>query len=146
MSKISKLHRYYRKDIRKQPYVWFVFGDNFERIGFGGQAKEARGESNSIGIPTKISPSRFLDDSDETYEKFSKYLEDALYVMENDVLKYGYGLVFPSDGVGTGLADLENKAPKCWKLLDEKLLEFLMKHAGVEKISELPDENELYWF
>jgi hypothetical protein len=34
-----------------------VFGDNGRRIGFGGQAKEMRGEPNAIGVATNWEPS-----------------------------------------------------------------------------------------
>ena len=34
----------------------FVFGDNMERCGFGGQAAAMRGEPNAVGVPTKWAP------------------------------------------------------------------------------------------
>jgi hypothetical protein len=36
---------------------FYVFGDNGRRIGFGGQAKEMRGQPNAIGVATKWEPS-----------------------------------------------------------------------------------------
>jgi hypothetical protein len=35
---------------------FYVFGDNGRRIGFGGQAKEMRGEPNAIGVATEWVP------------------------------------------------------------------------------------------
>ena len=40
---------------------YYVFGDNMERRGLGGQAGVMRGEPNAIGVPTKWSPSNRPD-------------------------------------------------------------------------------------
>ena len=46
------------KGIRAHPCRLYGFGDNhLERKGYGGQARECRGEANAIGIPTKRAPS-----------------------------------------------------------------------------------------
>jgi hypothetical protein len=63
------MHRYTRQDLRDNPAKLFVFGDNFARRGLGGQAREARGEPNAIGIRTQKAP---------TYEP-SDFLTDAEY-------------------------------------------------------------------
>jgi len=42
-----------RQMLRAEPGTLWVFGDNLQRKGLGGQAKEMRGEPNAIGIPTK---------------------------------------------------------------------------------------------
>jgi hypothetical protein len=47
-----------RKDLRENPDKRYVFGDNVERRGYGGQAKEMRGEPNAIGVVTKWAPRR----------------------------------------------------------------------------------------
>ncbi len=47
------IKKYTRAYIRAHPDWLFVFGDNMMRRGFGGQAAEARGEPNAIGIATK---------------------------------------------------------------------------------------------
>lgn len=57
-----------RQMLRDEPEKLFVFGDNFGRVGFGGQAKEMRGEPNAVGVLTKRFPSMvhaaFLTDDD----------------------------------------------------------------------------------
>jgi hypothetical protein len=45
-----------REDVRQNKDKIFLFGDNLIERGFGGQAKEMRGEENSVGIPTKKAP------------------------------------------------------------------------------------------
>lgn len=47
-----------RANARSHPNAFFVFGDNLVGRGRGGQARELRGEPNSIGIPTKHLPTR----------------------------------------------------------------------------------------
>ena len=47
-----------REELQRHPELIFVFGDNMLRKGFGGQAKEMRGEPNAVGVPVKWRPSR----------------------------------------------------------------------------------------
>lgn len=51
-----------RQMMRAEPTTLFVFGDNLAQVGYGGQAKEMRGEPNAVGIPTKRKPSRTAPD------------------------------------------------------------------------------------
>jgi hypothetical protein len=115
-----------RADLRANPQSIYVFGDNFARIGLGGQAKEMRGEPNAVGIATKISPRQYLND-----EWFYDCLHSWAVVFEylTNALHNGNVVVFPEDGIGTGLADLPNKAPLCWQLLQTfvKHLQFVDK-------------------
>src|SRR5687768_3383693 len=46
-----------REMVRGEKDKIFLFGDNLAGRGYGGQAKEMRGEENAIGIPTKKAPS-----------------------------------------------------------------------------------------
>lgn len=105
--------RYTRELIRANPDKFFVFGDNEDRKGLGGQAAEARGEPNAIGIVTKQSPSN-TDDSFYTDKEYSTNID----VILQDFLDVFYHLeqketvVWPKDGIGTGLAQLDVKAPR----------------------------------
>lgn len=107
-----------REFMRQHPDWLFVFGDNFERRGSGGQAKEMRGESNAVGIPTKRKPldtlESYLSDSDlEEWEHETIAPGDRLYEhLDNDGI-----VVWPEDGIGTGLAQLKEKAPKIYQYL-----------------------------
>lgn len=109
-----------RKMLRDEPNTLFVFGDNIARSGLGGQAKEMRGELNAVGIPTKKfpsnSPSAFFSDQD--YSSFISESAKDWKRIENH-LKSGNKVVWPSDGIGTGLADLKNKAPSIMKVIDD---------------------------
>lgn len=103
----------YREDVQSNPNWIYVFGDNLVRSGMGGQAKEMRYEKNSFGIPTKRLPynsdkSFFSDQPDE----MTSVLRE-LYAL-NCLLSYEEfeGIVWPKDGIGTGLAQLETKSPK----------------------------------
>lgn len=108
-----------RKLMQENPNTLYVFGDNMVERGMGGQAKEMRGEPNAVGIPTKFLPS---------YEDKAFFNDDDLFRVKTkidaQVLKLflhaseGGEIVWPSDGIGTGLADLKNKAPAIWKLIE----------------------------
>lgn len=96
----------------------YVFGDNLLKTGYGGQAKEMRGEWNTIGIPTKKSPSEYLTNND--YEQVVPLIKAKFSIIEGH-LQCNHIIVIPSAGIGTGLADLPNKAPRIWKVIKENL-------------------------
>ncbi len=105
-----------REIVQTESHKLFVFGDNVERQGLGGQAKEIRYEPNAIGIITKHKPTMtedaFLDDS-----FYKRWLE----LSANDILQiflYPGIVVWPYYGIGTGLAQLPKKAPKIFKTIE----------------------------
>lgn len=106
--KVRIVSRYSRTFIRSMPNVLFVFGDNIARVGFGGQAAEARGEPNSVGIPTKMSPAEYLYD---TQIEIAREPIINAFVRLAEHLRNGGDIVWPRDGVGTGLARLPDTAP-----------------------------------
>lgn len=103
----------FRSDLQNNPEVKYLFGDNLVRKGLGGQAKEMRGEPNAIGVATKNTPtsgsnSYFTDDDyDQNVGHMEKDLEPA-----RDRLRKGGILVIPEDGLGTGLSELPQRAPR----------------------------------
>lgn len=110
-----------RCDLEKNRGVFYVFGDNIQRVGTGGQAREMRGEPNAIGIPTKRSPTEYFNAHDEVkssvaYEEICKALSKVLVKLQN-----GKIVVWPSDGVGTGLARLQQHAPRLYDLIQSSL-------------------------
>lgn len=116
-----------REIVRAQREKLFCFGDNLKRIGLGGQAKEMRGEPNSIGLPTKIAPCNsetcFLTDSDLAIViKATSSDIDTLFL----AIGHGVTIVWPKAGIGTGLAQLSQRAPKIKQFYDW-LLEDLQK-------------------
>jgi len=106
--------RIYRADLRANPSVLYVFGDNDQRYGLGGQAKEMRGEPNAIGVATLWAPGVFYSDANAVRQNA---------IIDHDMtplfkaLKADRVVVFPLDGIGTGLADLERQSPLTWRHL-----------------------------
>lgn len=121
---------YTRTEIKANPDKLYVFGDNFEQKGFGGQAKEARDEPNSIGIPTKRRPSfaesAYLTDND--YAEWWAITEPALNRIDH-ALKNNRIVVFPEAGVGTGLAELSDRAPKIYGFILDFMGEITNKYG-----------------
>lgn len=113
------IDRYNRAIILANPSVLFVFGDNLARVGYGGQAAEARGCLNAIGIPTKVSPTKFIFDEDveEDYYRYVVPVINAFGILRQH-LRQGGTMVWPEDGVGTGLARLHVTAPRFLKALE----------------------------
>ena len=115
---IVLVRRYIRAELKANPDRLFAFGDNLDGRGFGGQAAQARGEPNAVGIVTKRSPSMkpsaFLRDCDLA-EVFPLWRE--AFGRLNDHLFAGGVVVWPRDGVGTGRAELATRSPGLWREL-----------------------------
>jgi hypothetical protein len=114
-----------RKDVQDNfPRRLYLYGDNMERRGFGGQARELRGEPNAIGVPTKRTPNMgdlaFFtnEDFDDAEVKNSiDFATDMAFAW----LAAGGEVVVPKDGIGTGLAQLEVRAPKIFDYINDRL-------------------------
>ena len=118
-----------RDDLRRNPNAVYLFGDNEARTGLGGQAREMRGEPNAFGIATKKSPYEFWSDC-EYFRNIqvinSDYSKIYLQKAPNKIL------VVPSDGIGTGLAELKIRAPYTFDYLQDQmknLIEFVWKRG-----------------
>jgi hypothetical protein len=113
------IKKYTRAYIKAHPDWLFVFGDNLLRSGLGGQAAETRGEPNVIGIATKRFPhmdsSAFFGDQD--YDEWFA-AEKAKFARLMDASKNGRTIIWPLDGIGTGLAQLEKHAPTIWNEIE----------------------------
>lgn len=102
-----------RDMLRAEPDAVFVFGDNCERWGLGGQAKEMRGEPNAIGVATLYAPGEFYRNGDPC----------ALSTVSSDLSKVAQALAksrtvyVPFDGLGTGLGRLPESYPALHKLI-----------------------------
>ena len=103
---VSFQARITRNDLKSNPSVIYVFGDNEARWGKAGQAAEMRGEPNAFGIPTKKSPYESYKDVD--FDRNSKVIAKAFDEL-NKLVQDGKQVVFPADGLGTGLAKLSPK-------------------------------------
>jgi len=120
-----------RADLRANPEKFYVFGDNEARVGLGGQAAEMRGEPNAFGVATLKAPGRFWTDAD--IERQNKVLTADFWPIAN-LLNSGATVVFPEDGIGTGLAQLEKRAPRTWAHL-QKWLDALGITAALRAVS-----------
>lgn len=112
--------RIYRADLRANPNVLYVFGDNEARVGLGGQAAEMRYEPNAVGVATLAAPGVFWREDNHD-------LQAA--VVDRDMAPLfaaklaGQLIIFPLDGIGTGLAQLEVRAPSTFAHLQRRIEE-----------------------
>ena len=119
-SDVEVVSRYTNADVKANPNKIYVFGDNTERRGKGGQA-QIRDNENAFGIATKFKPTTdneayFYDSVEEIGQQ---YIDADIAKIKAD----GRSVVFPKDGLGTGLAKLKEKAPKTYAYLKQRLLE-----------------------
>ena len=108
--------KYYTRDlVTQKKSCLFIFGDNLQKFGRGGQAI-IRDLPNAYGIPTKKYPSQMENSffSDDEYEVNISHIKQAIDTMSLE--KYTH-VVFPEDGLGTGLAELPKRAPKTYAFL-----------------------------
>lgn len=112
----------FRSDLRANPGVLYLFGDNTIRRGLGGQAKEMRGEPNAVGVATKVAPGMGEGDffTDRDIFHFMRVVDKDLIPAFNHVWNGGI-VVIPEDGLGTGLSELPTRAPKLNRYLVDRL-------------------------
>lgn len=127
---IMTMKRYTREYIRANPDMHFIFGDNYAREGLGGQAAAARGETNAVGICTKKAPT--YNDKDFLTDK--EYCRNITWILDDfaevlHALTRKETVVWPEDGIGTGIADLPNRAPETLKFINT-VIESLKKIYG----------------
>ena len=100
-----------RDMVRAEPNSIFVFGDNVQRIGMGGQAGAMRGERNAQGVATKVAPGMADADfyTDAEPEWLAVVAENLAEIARH--LSTGKTVYVPRDGLGTGLSELPKRAP-----------------------------------
>ena len=111
---------YTSKLLKANPNKIYVFGDNNQRQGKKGQAS-VRDEANAMGISTKLRPS-----ADEDAFMTDNQIKANAAIIDSDIAKIkatGKTVVFPKDGLGTGLAALKSKAPNTYEYLVIRLKE-----------------------
>lgn len=103
----------------------YVFGDNMEGRGLGGQAREMRGEPNAIGVPTKWRPGRadrdYFTDADLKDRDVWHAIHGAFQRIRA-VLADGRTVVIPAAGLGTGLSELPTRAPKMHLMIEDAIV------------------------
>lgn len=110
-----------RKYIQNHPNILFLFGDNDQRRGLGGMAKDFRGEPNVFGIRTKHAPLRahwaYYTDTDLEKNRAS-ILQDIASVVRK---MQNYRAIWIPKSLGTGLASLQSTAPRTLEFLKGQL-------------------------
>lgn len=102
-----------RAMLQAEPEARFVFGDNRERWGLGGQAGAMRGEPNAIGVATLYAPGDYYRPDDPL----------ALCTVASDLYQVAMALAegrtvhVPAGGLGTGLARLPEHSPALHRLI-----------------------------
>lgn len=103
------------------PNKLYIFGDNSIYKGKAGQA-QIRDEMNTHGIPTKRFPTMnddaFMRDEPKDYEYVNTDLQILKKIIETGMYDT---IVFPKDGLGTGLAKMPKTSPKLFQELCNKL-------------------------
>jgi len=126
MKTIKIFYGFWNSDDVRQNSEWlFVFGDNDAQRGKKGQAI-VRGEFNAIGVPTKKFPN---------YDSKSYYKDEELKENErkisyafNKIKESNFDIIcFPENQLGTGLADLQNRAPKTFDFLQNCIRDLMYK-------------------
>lgn len=115
-----RVYRYQRSEVAADSRRLYAFGDNLARRGRAGQAT-IRGLPNAVGICTKHYPSMdreaFFTDDDAAYVR--PHLEAAFARLRQHLLAGG-DVVWPADGIGTGLAQLPRRAPQIYRYITQE--------------------------
>lgn len=111
-----------RRDLHMNRDSLYLFGDNEQRKGLGGQAEEMRGEPNAHGIRCKKAPST---------EKWAMWTDDdfdrvSLLIKEDFEKPYrwvsnGKTVVIPAAHLGTLRANLPQGAPRIFEFIERKI-------------------------
>ena len=122
MTSIVTSEMYTKELLRAHPDKLFIFGDNMENRGKGGQAV-IRDEPNAYGIATKHSPhtgsSAYFSNDDLFNQKVMYRLNRQLELLDEKALSTV--LVFPTGGLGTGLSAMPEYCPKLFAWLGYQL-------------------------
>lgn len=119
---VIRQSRIYRVDLIANPTILYVFGDNEERWGLGGQAREMRGEPNAVGVAALTAPGVFFREDDAARQCA---VIDADMAPLFEAMRRGELIVFPLDGIGTGLADLEARSPTTFNHLQRRIADLI---------------------
>lgn len=117
---IIKQVRITNDDLRLNPTVLYLFGDNDERRGYGSLARVCRGEPNAIGIRTKKKPTLHADAfyTDDEFEDNVAKIDADLKPVWDHMVKGGV-IVIPANGLGTGPAQMRLRCPRTFQYLSD---------------------------
>lgn len=121
------------ENCKTNPNYLYIFGDNTQREGKGGQAI-IRDCENSMGIATKSSIEIFF--SDDNMNNNIDIIGKDIDAIKEAAGKYEM-IVFPENGLGTGRANMQLHCPKTFLVLSALLLE----EFGFNNIANLKSKN-----
>ena len=135
-----------RKDVENNPDKVFLFGDNFEdaRTGYVPSSTQAviRGLPNTIGISTKndrgTKGSSYLTDAD--FNTFKQHVDEQIQKAKES----GKTIIIPEDGIGTGKAQLKERAPKLFEYLQQELDKLKNTQPQSVEQNNIPSEIKPY--
>lgn len=114
-----------RIDLSSNRNTQYLFGDNDQRKGMGGQAGAMRFEPNAIGIRTKKAPSMeypYAFYFDTEFDENKKKIDEDFSKI--DTTK---DIVIPEGGLGTGRAMLKRYSPRTFQYILSKIDELKRK-------------------
>lgn len=123
-TQVTICNYYYNYDlVTSNPNKLFVFGDNCQRKGKGGQAV-IRNLPNTFGVATKRRPSMdsdaFFADELDDFRSLKKDMDMLYQIYQAKVFS---NIVFPVNGLGTGLSNMPKYSPVAFKRLLDRLFE-----------------------
>lgn len=126
--------------------VLYVFGDNVRRVGMGGQAAEMRHEPNAVGVATKYSPSECFGEEAHQVAAQKRVIDQDMKPLFEHARRGGV-VIWPADGIGTGLAGLERHAPSTLEHIHNKLAALIRvaklfdRGAGLTRVDQEAEEH-----
>lgn len=120
---------YFRSDARTNPGAFYIFGDNEERVGYGGQAGEMRDEPNAIGIATLSFKREWSDNMVDVWRQVAIIKRDFAPVWA--ILAQRKVVVWPADGIGTGIAALDRVSPRTFGYIQAQLINLKRRYGVV---------------
>lgn len=131
---IIQQYRIYRQDLQANPNLLYVFGDNEIRQGLGGQAREMRGEPNACGVATLHAPGQFWIEADTPRQ--CRVIDADLARVVRKLGHEDGTVIWPLEGIGTGLAMLEESAPSTMRHLRARIDQ--LRHISTTMVSTWP--------
>ena len=109
--------------VKANPHYLFVFGDNLLEKGHGGQAV-IRDLPNTFGIPTKREPNKkdtaYFSDKDEEMHAVIDSISILNFICNSKVFEK---IIFPKNGIGTGMSHTKSKSPTIYGVMKKYLEE-----------------------
>ena len=137
--RVVRMKRISREFVRANRDRIFLFGDNLAGKGFGGQAAAMRGEPNCVGIPTKKFPSSrhgaFFTDLE--FDQNKAAIDHSFELLASISSTTDQVIVIPANGIGTGRAQLESRAPLTFAYLQKRLGDLSLWPADLVSLNTL---------